>query len=154
MTGVGGLGDCERDDITSSLEKSETANNDNNLFFLEQSELVNSKEKNQSESQADNSKEEMIREKLILDNNDSGKGEVPSSLDESEASSSKEKIQIEGQAEDAKAENAKAETLTEDVNVFDNNDRGRENLKGIEMKKKKKREIKRRRQFVWKPSVD
>ena len=37
MTGVGGLGDCERDDITSSLEKSETANNDNNidnnLFF-------------------------------------------------------------------------------------------------------------------------
>ena len=96
----------------------------------------------------------LIREKLILENNDSGKGEVPSSLDESEASSSKEKIQIEGQAEDAKAENAKAETLTEDVNVFDNNDRGRENLKGIEMKKKKKREIKRRRQFVWKPSVD
>ena len=91
----------------------------------------------------------MIREKLILDNNDSGKGEVLSSLDESEASSSKEKIQIEGQAE-----NAKAETLTEDVNVFNNNDRGRENLKGIEMKKKKKREIKRRRQFVWKPSVD
>ena len=86
----------------------------------------------------------MIREKLIFDNNDSGKG-VPSSLDESEASSSKEKIQIEGQAEDAKAENAKAETLTEDVNVFDNNDRGRENLKGIEMKQKRKREIKRRR---------
>ena len=81
----------------------------------------------------------MIREKLILDNNDSGKGEVLSSLDESEASNSKEKIQIVGQAE-----NAKAETLTEDVNVFDNNDRGRENLKGIEMKKKKKREIKKK----------
>ena len=54
-------------------------------LFLEQSELVNSKEKNQSESEADNGKEEMIREKLILDNNDNGKGEVLSSLDESEA---------------------------------------------------------------------
>ena len=93
------LEDTERDDVLSSLEKSETAN---------------SEEMNQSRGRATNTKKKMRREELLLDR---GKEEFPSSSDRSKTVISKEKDQTEYAMVESQMADGKAEKITEDIHL-------------------------------------
>ena len=84
----------------------------------------------------------MRREELLLDNNDRGKEEVPSSSDRSKTVISKEKDQTEYAMVGRQMADGKAEKITEDIVDVDNNNSGNGNLRirSIETKKKTQRQ--------------